>query len=56
MESLDENLQAELEKFRTRCFWWVRKDISLLELSRETLLHGLHTYGGWDGMRLATRL
>ena len=41
-----EDLQSELEKFRTRCFWWVRRDCSLLELSRETLLRGLHTYGG----------
>ena len=56
MMPLDTNLQAELETFRTRCFWWVSKDIALLDLSRETLLDGLHTYGGREGMKLAARL
>ena len=56
MPASTEDLRAELEKFRTRCFWWVRKDIAVLDLSRETLLHGLRTYGGWEGMRLAARL
>ena len=56
MTTVSDELQRELEKFRTRCFWWVRRDLPLLELPRETLLHGLHTYGGWDGMRLAARL
>lgn len=56
MKASDDALQVELEKFRTRCFWWVREDIALLDLSRETLLHGLRTYGGWEGMRLAGRL
>ena len=56
MESLDTNLQAELEKFRTRCFWWVHRSVALRDLSRETLLKGLRTFGGWEGMRLAARL
>ena len=49
-------LSEELERFRTRCFWWVRADVPLLELPRETLLQGLRTHGGREGMRLAARL
>ena len=56
MTPLNKSLSDELEAFRIRCFWWVRKDIALLDLSRETLLHGLRTYGGWEGMRMAARL
>ena len=56
MAALDESLQSELEKFRTRCFWWVHKDVPLVKLSRETLLDGLRTHGGWAGMKLADKL
>ena len=56
MANAHEELRSELEKFRTLCFWWVHKDLSLIELSRETLLDGLRTYGGWAGMRLAAKL
>ncbi len=56
MPASTDNLREELEAFRTRCFWWVRKEVPLLELSRETLLHGLRTHGGREGMKLAGRL
>ena len=56
MSTASKDLIDELEKFRTRCFWWVRKEVSLLDLPRETLLHGLRTHGGREGMRLAARL
>ena len=51
-----ETLRDELERFRTRCFWWVRADAALLDLPRETLLQGLRTHGGREGMLLAARL
>ena len=56
MPASTDDLREELEAFRTRCFWWVHKEVPLLELSRETLLHGLRTYGGRAGMMLAGRL
>lgn len=56
MPASTDDLRTELEKFRARCFWWVHKDVALLGLPRETLLHGLRTHGGREGMRLAARL
>ncbi len=56
MPSSDQTLSEELERFRTRCFWWVAKNVPLIELPRETLLKGLRTHGGREGMLLAARL
>ncbi len=56
MATVQEDLLSELEKFRTMCFWWVHKDVPLTKLSRETLLKGLRTHGGWAGMKLADKL
>ena len=56
MNAPAETLRDELERFRTRCFWWVRADVPLLDLPRETLLQGLRTHGGREGMLLAARL
>ncbi len=49
-------LGEALEHYRVRCFWWVAPTVPLLNLSRDTLVRGLRTYGGWEGMRLAARL
>ena len=56
MPASTEDLRAELEKFRIRCFWWVRADVPLLDLPRETLLQGLRTHGDRERMLLAARL
>ena len=56
MVTLHKDPQSELEKFRTLCFWWVHKSVPLTRLSRETLLEGLRTHGGWAGMKLADKL
>lgn len=51
-----ETVEAALERFRTRCFWWVRKEVALVQLPREMLIRGLQTHGGHEGMQLAARL
>lgn len=56
MSAAAKTLQEELEAFRTRCFWWVRRDVALIDLPRETLRQGLMTHGGREGMLLAARL
>lgn len=45
------DLSEELEHYRTRCFWWVARTVRICDLSRDTLVRGLRTYGGWEGMR-----
>ncbi len=47
---------AELEKYRSRCFWWVLASVPLHDLSLETLRRGLRVHGGKEGFRLAARL
>jgi hypothetical protein len=56
MSNAISELSQELETFRARCFWWVRRDVPLTDLTREVLRHGLQLHGGRAGMALADRL
>ncbi len=47
---------AELELFRSRCFWWVRPGRKLEDLPVEILSRYLRTHGGHGGWKLAARL
>lgn len=46
----------DLEKYRSRCFWWVSVNVPIRELPIEILRRGLRIHGGKEGFRLAARL
>lgn len=51
-----EDVLRKLQELRCHCFWWVPDNVSMSELSMDTIVRGLRLHGGRDGWKLAERL
>jgi hypothetical protein len=48
--------QEAFERFRTRCFWFMRDDLRVGEEDVETIIRGLRAHGNREAFMIAARL
>ena len=48
--------QQAFERFHTRCFWYLREDLTVGEEDVATIIHGLRAHGNREAFLIAARL